>query len=54
MESELSQLRGNCRNAIVHIVSSYNRVHINYKQLRSDTNTPKFFFFLTTTWPDIL
>jgi hypothetical protein len=45
MERELRQLCGNCRNAIVHIVSLYNRVYINYKQLRSDTNTPNFIFF---------
>jgi len=45
MERELRQLYGNCRNAMVHIVSSYNRVYINHKQLRSDSNTPNFICF---------
>jgi hypothetical protein len=45
LERELRQLCGNCRNAMVHIVRSYNGVYINYKQLRSDTNTPNFIFF---------
>ena len=45
IERELRQLCGNIRNAIVHIVSSYSRVYINYKQLRIDTNTPSFICF---------